>query len=423
MVAAIVNAATSFYLSPIRTGQQGPQAKLVIQLTDPPLVPRGTSSLNLTYSSLGVLVGEPAGGQQTATTVNVTPPGGSATLDLLQLQNISQTIALATLPNGSTNYSFSFTVTGISIAVNGTESSASLASGGNALTVTLASPTALLGTDVALLRLDPVIVNTPKGYQMIPSAVGIVRPEASGDASEQQIGFQRILSSDDRSRLESSRGNLTATLSSLSVSGNTTNITVQVRNTGNATAILNAVGVEGNFTAIGQVCGTGVETETQTQASTQTRTESQTQTSESGTAGSLTSTSSTTSASTTTEATSELGGPASGCESVHVDEVVFVPVNSTAPGTPCAQATMQLAGGAASESSSHGLTLGGGQCVNLTFSGKMTYGEANFVVVPLGAAVQGYEVSAISSNGASPEPSCPTATTATTCTETATTGE
>ena len=378
-VAAAIILSSAFYLNPsVGTGVGGgTSAKLVIQLTDPPTVPKGTSSLNLTYSSIAVLVGEPAsGGQQTTKTVTVTSP---ATLDLLRLQNISQTIALASLPNGTVIYSFAFTVTGISIDVNGTKSSASLATGGSTLTVTLAKPSAIQGSNIALLRLSPVIVNTPSGYQMVPSAVGIVRSEGQGEQNQEQVGSQQMLSSQDENQLHQVQGNLTATLTALSVSGNSSTITVQVTNTGNSSVVLNAIGIHGNFSAVGNPCGSYGTSETHTQ-------------SEGG--------DSTTS--TTTSTTFTMGQ----CEAQHMNEVVFVPVNSTVSGTSCVAQKMSLVNYNMGENGDHGLTLAKGQCVTLTFTGKMTFGMANFVLVPSTAAGETYAVHVIASDSANSQLSC-----------------
>ena len=110
-VAAIIIVGSSLYLNPglgrgptTTSGtQSGTPASLIVQLTDPPTVPKGTSSLNMTYSSIGLLAGEPASnGQQTTATISVTPQGGSARVDLLKLQNVSRTIASASHPIGST---------------------------------------------------------------------------------------------------------------------------------------------------------------------------------------------------------------------------------------------------------------------------------------------------------------------------------
>jgi len=388
-VAAIIIISSTVYLnqSVTKIGVSGP-SKLVIQLTDPPIVPGGTSSLNLTYSSIALLVGEPAsGGKLTTSTVTVS---GSATLDLLKLQNVSQTIALAKLPNDSVIYSFTFTVTSISIDVNGTKSPVTLATGGSTLTVTLAKPTMIEGASIALLRLNPVIVSTPSGYQMIPSAVGIIRSEGQGEQNEEQVGSKQNLSNEDEDRLEQAKGNLTATLTALSVSENSTTITVQVKNAGNSPVVLNAIGIHGNFTSVGHACNTQHETETQTHTET-THSESH------GTATTTTTSSSTTSKSTSTEVE---------CEFEHANEVVFVPENSTVSGTACVSLKMDLVNGEPAEGGNHGLTLAKGQCVNLTFSGPISFGEAKFVLVPSTSSGQEYGVHVIASEGANLELSC-----------------
>lgn len=390
-VAAIIVVASTLYLSPaLRTGttgvQSGTSAKLIVQLTDPPVVPRGTTSLNLTYSSIGLLVGEPAGsGEQTTSTVTVTPSGGSATVDLLRLQNISQTIASASLPSGSTIYSISFTATSVSIDVNGTKSPVTLATGGSTLTVTLARPSPLSGTDVALLQLNPVIVTTPTGYQMIPSAVGIVRAAEQGDQNRQQVGQQGQLSAEDLQQLEGAHGNLTATLTALSVSGNATTITVEVRNAGSVPVVLNAIGIHGNFTASGPSCqrGSGEQpqsNETDSQSITSTHTSSQGE-----------------------------------CEFEHPEEVVFVPVSATISGSTCAPLSMQLVNGELDGEQNSGLTLAQGQCADLTFSGVISFGQSGAALVPSTASGQVYVMHVVASQGANVQLSCQLPLTSSSC--------
>lgn len=388
-VATVIILSSTLYLDQsINTGALGgTSAKLVIQLTDPPTVPRGTSSLNLTYSSISLLVGEPAGGgQQTTKTVAVT---SSATLDLLRLQNISQTIALASLPNGTVIYSFAFAVTGISIDVNGTKSQATLATGGSTLTVTLGKPSAVQGSNIALLRLNPVIVSTPSGYQMVPSAVGIVRSAMQGEQNQEQVGSQQMLTSQDENQLQQAQGNLTATLAALSVTGNSSTITVRVENAGNGSVVLDAIGIQGNFSAVGNPCGSNGMTETHTQ----TTTEGQDNT--------------TTSATSTTDT----GGQ---CEMQQMNEVVFVPVNSTVSGTSCVPLKMDLVSHDIGENGDHGLTLTKGQCVTLTFSGQMAFGT-NFVLVPSTAPGQTYSVHVIATQGANVQLSCQLPLTSSNC--------
>ncbi|MGH2638579.1 MAG: DUF4382 domain-containing protein, partial [Rhabdochlamydiaceae bacterium] len=184
----------------------GSQSFLIVQLTDPPIVPQGTTLLNLTYSAINLLVTEPStstsistssgtsttvtsteAGQVTSQTISIVPSGGSATVDLLKLQNISQTIGSANLPSGSTIYSISFAVSSISVEINGTSSPVTLATGGSTLLVTLTRPATLLGTNAVLLDLNPTIINTPSGYQMIPSSIGIIKPQSEITDQDHQV--------------------------------------------------------------------------------------------------------------------------------------------------------------------------------------------------------------------------------------------
>ncbi|MDV3293921.1 MAG: DUF4382 domain-containing protein, partial [Nitrososphaerales archaeon] len=365
-----------------RTSLAGPRSLLVIQLTDPPHVPSGTSSLNLTYTSIGLLVGEPSGGKVTPTTVTVTPPGGSATLDLLKLQNISQTIASASLPNGSIIYSATLTVSSIAIKVNGTLSQVTLATGGSTFTVVMAQPSALQGTNVALLQLNPVVVGTPSGYQLIPSAVGVVKH--SEGQGEEQVGSQHKLTNEDNSDLEDARGNVTANLAALSLSGSITTVTVQVKNTGNATVTLNAIGLHGNFTQTGTGCSSKTSTSTTTTTTTTITTATSTTTTSHG------------SSSHSETRTSESQHGHNPCElPEHMNEVVFVPVmpaastatsststtttstTSATTSAACTSAQMKLVnGGSEGDSHGRGFELKAGQCVNFTFTGTITFGES-----------------------------------------------
>ncbi|MDE1854283.1 MAG: hypothetical protein KGI38_11140 [Thaumarchaeota archaeon] len=406
LISIAIIAASFIYLGlPASIGSssvQGPKSVLVIQLTDPPHVPAHTSSLNLTYSSLGLLVGEPTGtpDQFTTKTLTLTPSGGSATLDLLRLQNISQTIASASLPAGSVIYSVTFTVTSIKIDVNNTVSVVSLSSGGSSFSVTMASPSALSGTDVALLQLNPVVVDTPSGYQLIPSAVGVIRPSHGG--GEDQVGWQQQLTNEDEQDLEHAQGNVTASLTALSVSGNVTSITVQVNNTGSVPVELNGIGLHGNFTVSGNICQS---TETHT---TETETES---------VDHSTTTSTSTATSTTTVQHCEVPD--------HSDEVVFVPVIPTPTSTTtttsttststtttttvshtCSPGQMSLVNGDGEDGQDDGLTLSPGQCVKLTFTGPLSFGESHFVLIPSVSSGQTYGVHIIASNGANEQLSC-----------------
>jgi hypothetical protein len=385
-VAAVLIIAASFIYMGIplpfqsTTSVKG-QSVLAIRLTDPPQVPALTRSLNLTYSSISLLVGEPSStpGQLDTKTVTLTPSGGSATLDLLKLQNVSQTIGSANLPSDSVIYSVTLTVSGIKIDVNGIISSVSLASG-NSFSVTVADPHSLSGTNVALLQLNPIVVGTPSGYQLIPSSVGVIR-HYEGEGQE-EVGSQHQLTSEDEQDLESAHGSISASLVALSVSGDVTTVTVKVDNTGNVPVELNAIGLHGDFSVVGNPC------QGQTTATTQTESSSQ-----------------------------------HGCElPEHTDQVVFVPevpsesTTSTSTSTSastttsasgsCSAGMMSLVNGDKGDNNQGELALSPGQCVELTFTGKLSFGESQFVLVPSTLAGQTYVVHIISSNEANEQISC-----------------
>ncbi len=398
VLALAIIAGSAFYIGFNQSGLisvQGPKSLLVIQLTDPPHVPSATSSLNLTYTALALLVGEPTGhGQMNAATINLAPQGGSTTLDLLKLQNVSQTIALANLTQGSVIYSVTFTISGISIDVNGTVSPVALASGGNSFTITMAHPSELSGTNVALLQLNPIVLDTPSGYRLIPSAVGVLR-HSQGEG-EDYVGSQHQLTEQDDHELEGARGNVTANLLALSVSGNSTTITVQVNNTGNGTVWLNAIGLHGNFTHNASNC---YHHETTVTGTTTNESETSDHADQNHTV-----------VSTHTETQSHQPE----CEQRdHPSEIVFVPVtpsgstttttttSTTTGGSSCVALQMTLVNGDNEiDDGDVGLALAPGQCVGLTFSGTITFGESSLVLVPSTSPGQSYVVHIVASNGA-----------------------
>ena len=396
------------------------QSTLIIQLTDPPTVPRGTDSLNLTYSAINLLVQEPAnGGPGALQTVTATPQGGSATLDLFRLQNVSQTIASANLPNGTTIYSVSFTVTGISVDINGTVSPVTLATGASTFQVALAKSSVLSGTTAFLVELDPTVVDTPTGYQMVPSAVGILRAHTELGDKDNQVGSKQPISSKDKDDLDHAKGKVTATLQSLSVLGNTTTLTVRVDNTGDSPFKIVGVGLHGNFTREGPSCGATIITKTTTTAS---------------------STSTTTSTTTTSTSSKGDGGngqrgppPNSNYPCGGMGGIIFVPLmgqRTTASTTTTSATTTttvsaktcsagQMApvnGDQKPDGRGDGNVLAPGQCVDLTFTGPITLGESSITIIPTTTAGQTYIVGVLASD-ASVMMSCTLPLTSTSCTE------
>lgn len=381
---------------------------VLVQLTDPPIVPAGTTSLNLTYSSVGILVAEPAQGSQvTTSTVTVNPQGGSATVDLLRLQNVSETVASASLPNGSTIYSVTFGVSSISMEVNGTSYPVTLATGASSLTVTLVHGTVLQGTNAALLELNPTVVNTSAGYQMIPTSVGIMRPPSEVSSHGQGVGSQQGLTGEDNSDLNNAQGQVSARIMALSVSGNATTITVQVNNTGGLPIGLVALSLDGNFS-------------TQMSCTTNTATDHG-------------------------NSHDQGQGRADGGCGDHGpnghSQLVFVPITATSSGststttstTSAASSSSTTTSSSSSTSNACGtgqmttvygdggdhnpqLTLNPGECIDLTFTGTITIGNSPITVTPSTSSGQTYGLHVIATNNAEATLSCVLPLTPTSCT-------
>jgi len=377
------------------SAQSGTNSLLVVQLTDPPSVPEGTIWLNVTYSSLSLLVGEPTGsaGQLNPQTLTVTPSEGSATLDLLGLQNIAETIASASVPDGSALYSVTFTVTSISIDVDGTVSPVSLATDGNTFTVTMGNVPTLHGTNLALLQLNPVVVNDPDGYTLVPSSVGVLRQ--SEGQGESNVGWKHGLSNDDDDSLNYAKGALSANLVSLTTSGTTTSLTVEVANTGSVAVNLEAIGMTGQFGASG-----GCQSSSSTTSTTSTSTETATGWNQPW-------------------ANQEGNWQNFACfMASHWNILAFVPVIPTAASaTTSSTSTTTCGTGQLSLLSRDfdgrfgGLSLSPGQCVDLTYTGTITFGDTGITIVPTTTAGAVYHVSVLATNGANLGLTCTLGTT------------
>jgi hypothetical protein len=393
---------TSSQESASGASQSSTDSLVLLQLTDPPTVPVGTTSLNLTYSTITLLVSEPAtNGQVSTTDVSVTPTGGSSTVDLLRLQNISETIASAALPAGSTIYSATFTVSGISVEINGTSNAVTLATGGNSFVVTLTSGTVLSGTNAVLLDLTPTVVETPAAYQMIPTSVGIMRPQSEVCAGSQTPGWTCPVTGSDQGNFTRSQGQVTASLVTLSVSGNKTTVSVQVVNSGSISVRLDEIGIQGNLTVQSNGCSPTNSSATMTSGKDGR---------DSGGRGNG----------------NNFGNP--GCwfpGQWGQNQLLFTPVNpattssstsTSASSTGCATGQMVLSNGLGPERDQAALSVSPGQCVTLTFIGTIVFGHTNMVLIPSTAAGQTYYLAVAASNGGQAILSCTLPLSPTSCT-------
>jgi hypothetical protein len=414
LLAVLVIGATAIYMNLNTKKPSNTYSVLAISLTDPPHVPDGTQWLNVTFTQISLLVSEPtgSGGQVTTTTVTVTPTGNSATIDLLSLQNYTETVGEASLPQGSVVYSLTLTVTSIKIDVNGTVSQVALATGSNNLQAVIANPKSLSGDNEALIQLNPVVVSTPSGYQLIPSTVAVVAPSSGA-----HVGGVSKLSQQEEQELEEAQGNLSVKVVALNVKGTVTNFTLLVNNTGKVPVQLVAVGLHGDFNVTGSACRAGQNESGNHDNNSQGNNDmgqlnndmgDQHGSSDSGDHGD-----------------SGAMGDHGGCE--HPDEVVFTPINtsmtaasstSTTSTTPsvakCSLFNLSVVGSQDGNDNAQGdegsqpagIVIQPGQCVELVFNGTIGFGSSNLTLVPSLTPGSVYTVHIIASNGAEQKLSC-----------------
>lgn len=414
LLAVVIIAATAVYMSLQTKTAPSSFSVLTIKLTDPPQVPYGTQWLNMTFTQVSLLVAEPAGsgGLVNTKTVTVTPYGGSATIDLLALQNYTFTLAQANLTQGSVVYSVTFTVSKIVIDVNGTQYPVTITGGASTLQAVIANPKSLTGVNDALIELNPVVVNTPIGYQLIPSTVAVIAPSHG----QEHEGGMSTLSQQERQELEEATGNLSVKILTLSVSGNTTTFMLLVNNTGGVPVQLVAVGVHGDFNVTGSACRAGGEGENnQTNDNNQTNGMGDHQ-SGTGNAGD----------------SAVALEPADHGECEHPDQVVFVPLNTSssqaastttsttttstasASSAKCQVFNMSVVNGEDGKDNSQGdenqqssgILIQPHECVELVFKGVISFGSSNLTLVPSLATGSTYTIHIIASNSAEQKLEC-----------------
>lgn len=228
---------------PTHPGSAG-TVPLLIQLTDPPNVPVGTLWLNLTYSSLELYLverGTQTGWVQTNST---------GTVNLLGLVNMSKTIGITQVPNGSSVSQLRFDITSVQINVNGTVYNVTA---NNKLVVPLVTVAKLENLSSILLELSPMVTEITSGnlaapvFVLIPSATAVIRQGSDVNQSQSTLGSQSHLTTSDVALLGGANGNTSVLSTSLSVSGNRTMFSITVKNTGNVSVAIEVVTLHGQF--------------------------------------------------------------------------------------------------------------------------------------------------------------------------------
>lgn len=247
----LIGVSTAVIPSPLTSGQTSSSTNglnvqrttFPILLTDPPIVPEGTTALNLSYNrvQIGLL------SQNQHQWVNISASG---TVDLLSLVNVSKTIALAQIPLGATVEQIKFRISAVEIDVKGATYNVTTVS--NVLTVPISGGVNVQKLNVLLLDLTSHIIEIDTGnvsapiFVLVPNAVAVVRPSSNANGNQDKIGNVSNLTPDDMHELDGAAGSASL-LAKLSVSGQATSFNVAIENTGNVSLSLQAIRLEGHF--------------------------------------------------------------------------------------------------------------------------------------------------------------------------------
>ena len=223
----------------LSSGQQTP-----VFLTDPPVVPIGTTALVIAYSSLSVHAGGTSGEGWISAL-------GSGTINLLSLVNTSEVIGTANIPSNSTIDMISFNVTSATITINGTTSNVTIPA--RSITAHIVGRTKINATSSVLLDFSPTIATIYTAnstvFVMVPSVRAIVigNRNVSGSSS---IGAKETLNQSEKKTLEDVRPNISIVSSSISIIGNSTEVSVAVKDNSNSSVVLRHVLVFGNYSVV-----------------------------------------------------------------------------------------------------------------------------------------------------------------------------
>lgn len=228
-----------------------------IRLIDPPSVPSGTQSLNISYSSVTVTYLSPG----SSSVFNSVSSSAKGTINLLSAINVSVVLAGVSVPAGAKITSVSFNVTSSSIDVNGVTYPIRLAE--SEITVNTAQNSLNVnGTTSVLISFSPRVISTPTAnstsYFLVPSLKAIVTPGLSGDHGA-NAGERINLTQRERSDLNSVPSvNISVISASISTANNETSVLVTVKDNSNQSIDLKHVLIFGNMSLLNIAPTTGV---------------------------------------------------------------------------------------------------------------------------------------------------------------------
>jgi len=225
-------------------------ATFAVLLTDPPTVPAGTTQLNLTYTDVLLHVIYPNG------TDEWLPVGAEGTVNLFSLVNMTQTIASITIPINSTVDKVQFSIANVTAVVN--EQTYNVTSLSDTFVVKVVNGAVNKTLSGVLIDFNPTLVQiqasdendtTVYYYVLVPSANAIIVSDIT--SAHVKVGTIIAIGENNRVRLvrvkEDFSKNLTIVSATLTVNGNTTGLSVTIKNEGEVAFRIFGLTLHGEF--------------------------------------------------------------------------------------------------------------------------------------------------------------------------------
>jgi hypothetical protein len=225
-------------------------ATFAVLLTDPPMVPAGTTQLNLTYTDFLLYVIYSNG------TDEWLPVGAEGTVNLFSLVNMTQTIASITIPLNSTVDKVQFTIADVTAVVN--EQTYNVTSLSDTFVVKVVNGAVNKTLSGVLIDFNPTLVQIQASdendmlvyyYVLVPSAKAIIVENLT--SAHVKVGTIIKIGENNRVRLvrvkEDFSKNLTIVSATLTVNGNATGLSVTLKNEGDVSFRIFGLTLHGEF--------------------------------------------------------------------------------------------------------------------------------------------------------------------------------
>ncbi len=239
----------------MRTASPSGTTQYYLQLTDPPQVPVGTTSLVATYTSVRL---HETFSNGTGTWINSSESGS---VDLMSLVNVSQIIAEFQVSANAIVDKAQLDISSANITINGTTYPVTIAN--PVITVNIQQNATSSNSSSILVDLSPTVVtiftSNSTVFVMVPSVTAVLIP--GKHLIKINVGERNSLNGTEKMRLSSEIPNITITNLQLGADNNVTSMTVTVKDNSNKSVNLSHVELYGktsvNFVVNSSVYGNG----------------------------------------------------------------------------------------------------------------------------------------------------------------------